>query len=53
MARVRQSIQPILLATGWEVAVVLTVITLIDNHFAPDDLENWPSSSPFGTAPDK
>lgn len=43
----------ILIATGWEVAVVLTVITLVYNYFTPDDLENWLSSSPFGTAPDK
>lgn len=43
----------ILIATGWEVAVILTVITLIYNYFTPDDLENWLSSSPFGTAPDK
>lgn len=43
----------ILIATGWKVAVILTVITLIYNYFTPDDLENWLSSSPFGTAPDK
>ncbi|MDN7457648.1 hypothetical protein [Burkholderia cenocepacia] len=43
----------ILIATGWEVAVILTVITLIYNYFTPDDLENWLSSSPFGTASDK
>ena len=42
----------ILIATGWEVAVILTVITLIYNYFSPDDLENWLSASPFGTAPD-
>lgn len=41
----------ILIATGWEVAVTLTVITLIYNHFTPDDLENWLSNSPFGTSP--
>lgn len=43
----------ILIATGWEVAVVLTVITLIYNYFTPNGLEIWLSSSPFGTAPDK
>ncbi|MBN3839385.1 MULTISPECIES: hypothetical protein [Burkholderia] len=43
----------ILIATGWEVGVIVTVITLIYNYFTPDDLESWLSSSPFGTAPDK
>ncbi|HIH2746237.1 hypothetical protein L3V59_32030 [Burkholderia aenigmatica] len=42
-----------MLATDWEVAVGLTVVTSIYNYFTPDDLENWLSSSPFGTAPDK
>lgn len=43
----------ILIATGWEVGVIVAIITLIYNYFTPDDLENWLSSSPFGTAPDK
>ncbi|OBR48508.1 T6SS effector BTH_I2691 family protein, partial [Paraburkholderia tropica] len=42
----------ILIATGWEVAVILTVITLIYNYFTPDDLENWLSGCPFGVSPD-
>ncbi len=46
-------VSSILLATDWEVAVGLTVVTSIYNYFTPDDLENWLSSSPFGTAPDK
>lgn len=43
----------ILIATGWEVGVIVAVMTLIYNYFTPDDLENWLSSSPFGTAPNK
>lgn len=42
----------LLIATGWEVAVVLTILTLVYNYFTPDDLENWLSSCPFGTSPD-
>ncbi|WP_320534204.1 T6SS effector BTH_I2691 family protein [Robbsia andropogonis] len=41
----------ILIATGWEVALILTVITLVYNYFQPDDLENWLANCPFGTAP--
>lgn len=42
----------ILVATGWEVALILTVITVFYNLFTPDDLENWLSSCPFGNSPD-
>lgn len=39
-------------ATGWKVALFLTVVTVIYNYFAPDELEGWLSTCPFGTTPD-
>ncbi|MBB3258957.1 hypothetical protein F4827_003826 [Paraburkholderia bannensis] len=42
----------LLIATGWEVALILTILTILYNLFTPNDLENWLSSCPFGNSPD-
>lgn len=42
----------ILVATGWEVALLLTVVTLVYNYFTPNELETWLSTCPFGSSPD-
>ncbi|MCP1121428.1 T6SS effector BTH_I2691 family protein [Robbsia andropogonis] len=38
----------ILICTGWEVALVVTVLTLLYNYFTPDALEDWIAHSIFG-----
>jgi hypothetical protein len=41
----------LLIASGWEVAVLLLVIQLGLNYFLPNDLQNWISRCVFGKSP--
>ncbi|WP_429500568.1 T6SS effector BTH_I2691 family protein (plasmid) [Robbsia andropogonis] len=41
----------LLIASGWEVAVLLLVIQVGLNYFLPNDLQNWISRSVFGKSP--